>query len=277
MRCIVYSRCRSLLIAAAVLCWTAWPAAARAAQPLGATPLAAGPGQAPAAATDINFPPTPVGSTATLTCASECFSLNNGNNCDGSGTINVDKPLSAPFSVVNFRVTGISGCGGTPVTLPVTLNSGQRLVFDFDFAPTQNGQFTDTLDLGGITWTLNGSTTSSTTCNGSSTTMCLQNARFQVSADWQTANGNSGTASAVQLTPDTGYLWFFSASNVEVVIKVLNGCGVNNHFWVFAGGLTNVHVVIHVTDTQTGVTRNYINPQRNPFPPVQDTSAFLCP
>ena len=30
----------------------------------------------------------------------------------------------------------------------------------------------------------------------------------------------------IPLTGDTGAFWFFSSSNVEVVIKVLNGCGV---------------------------------------------------
>jgi len=81
---------------------------------------------------------------------------------------------------------------------------------------------------------------------------------------------------AKPLTADTGTFWFFSAANLEVVVKVLDGCGAGNHFWVFAGGLTNVHVVLTVTDTANGAVRIYQNPQGTPFAPLQDTSAFTC-
>ncbi len=60
-------------------------------------------------------------------------------------------------------------------------------------------------------------------------------------------------------------------------MKVLDGCSLNNHFWVFASGLTDVEVVLTVTDSQTGVSRTYFNPQGQAYTPVQDTSAFSCP
>lgn len=286
MPCIASIRGRSLLFAAATtLCCLAGPALALEAQPRGHAPFPATiqPAQAPEATvdavTDVNFPPTPVGSTATATCASECFAMTGGppNNCNGSGTIAIDKALSAPFQVGNFRVTSGTGCTGTAVTLPVHLNSGQRLVFDFSFSPTMTGVFSDTLGLGGITWNLTGSTPSSTTCTADSQTLCLENGRFMVTATWQTRNGASGNAQVVPLTSDTGYLWFFNSVNVEVVVKVLDACAVNSKFWVFAGGLTNVQVTMRVTDTQTGATNVYINPQNTPFQPLQDTSAFACP
>ncbi len=98
-----------------------------------------------------------------------------------------------------------------------------------------------------------------------------------MAATWWTGAA-SGAGHAVSLTPDTGYFWFFDATNVEVVLKVLDACGFNQHFWVFAGGLTNVQVHLSVTDTLTGVVRTYDNPQGKAFQPVQDTSAFLtCP
>ncbi len=82
----------------------------------------------------------------------------------------------------------------------------------------------------------------------------------------------------MQLTSDTGYLWFFGSANVEAVVKVLNGCGLGGHYWLFAGGLTNVNVVITVTDTQTGIQKMYVNPPKTKFQPIQDTSAFAtCP
>lgn len=115
-------------------------------------------------------------------------------------------------------------------------------------------------------------------CVENATTMCLNNGRFQVRATFQTNTGQSGSAQVVKLTGDTGYFWFFNPSNVEAVVKVLNGCGVNNRYWFFAGGLTNVRTVITVTDTQTGETETYTNPQNTPFRPIQDTDAFAtCP
>lgn len=114
-------------------------------------------------------------------------------------------------------------------------------------------------------------------------TLCLVNdpgtdGRFQVQVDWATIQGTSGSGMAVPLTSDTGYFWFFSENNVEMVIKVLNACSFANRFWVFAGGLTNVEVDITVTDSETGQVKTYHNPQETPFQPIQDTDAFAtCP
>jgi hypothetical protein len=118
--------------------------------------------------------------------------------------------------------------------------------------------------------------TVASTCNPDATTLCLQNGRFQVRASWQTADGATGDGQAVRLTADTGYFWFFSAANIELVTKVLNGCGVGNHFWVFGGGLTDVRVVLTVTDTANGAVRVYHNELGTAFAPLQDTKAFAC-
>jgi PQQ-like domain len=116
------------------------------------------------------------------------------------------------------------------------------------------------------------------TCTADATTLCLAGSRFQVRASWQTSAGTSGAGQAVALTADTGTFWFFAASNVEVIAKVLNGCGLNSQYWFFAGGLTNVSVALTVTDTTDGQSRTYLNPQGAPFQPIQDTSAFAtCP
>ncbi|HBL29057.1 MAG TPA: hypothetical protein DD490_19655 [Acidobacteria bacterium] len=115
-------------------------------------------------------------------------------------------------------------------------------------------------------------------CTPTSTALCLNGGRFRVAATFLTPAGASGSAQVVQLTDETGYLWFFSASNVEAVVKVLDGCSLNNRYWLFAGGLTNVRTVITVTDTLTGAVRTYTNPQSTAFQPIQDTSAFAtCP
>lgn len=110
------------------------------------------------------------------------------------------------------------------------------------------------------------------------TGLCLENDRFQVSATWRTGDGTTGSAHGVEITADTGYQWFFEPQNVEVVIKVLDACGVNGHHWVFAAGLTDVQVELAVRDTKTGAVKTYVNPQGKPFQPIQDTAAFAtCP
>ena len=115
-------------------------------------------------------------------------------------------------------------------------------------------------------------------CSPSATALCLNDARFRVRAVYRTAQGATGAGRAVPLTGDTGYFWFFNEQNVEVVVKVLDGCPVNNHYWVFAAGLTNVEVTLSVEDTQTGSVSTYRNPLFTPFEPRQDTSAFTtCP
>lgn len=116
------------------------------------------------------------------------------------------------------------------------------------------------------------------TCQPSATALCLGNGRFRVEATFQVAGQPTGQARVVKLTDETGYFWFFDASNVEAVVKVLNACPLNNRFWVFAGGLTNVRTVITVTDTVKGAQKTYINPQGTPFQPIQDTDALAtCP
>ncbi len=109
-------------------------------------------------------------------------------------------------------------------------------------------------------------------------TLRLSNSRFHVTAAFRTPQGQTETAQAVQLTDDTGYFWFFDPDNVEVILKTIDGCGLNSRFWVFAAGLTNVEVALTVTDTSTGTVKTYTNPQLTSFAPLQDTAAFAtCP
>ena len=115
---------------------------------------------------------------------------------------------------------------------------------------------------------------SSGSCTPSLANLCLASGRFHVSAIYSSPGG-SGTALAVPLTGDTGWFWFFSSGNLEAVVKVLDARAINNRFWVFAGGLTNVAVTITVTDTVTGAARQYSNTQGVAFLPVQDTLAFV--
>ncbi|MBV8201743.1 MAG: fibronectin type III domain-containing protein [Acidobacteria bacterium] len=118
-------------------------------------------------------------------------------------------------------------------------------------------------------------------CVAGPQTLCLgDNGRFQVQVRYVAPN-QSGAASALPLAsnPDSGLLYFFQASNIEMLIKVLNACAAPfNRYWVFFAATTNVQFLVTVIDTQTGAVQTYFNPLNHAAAPVQDTSAFAtCP
>ena len=55
--------------------------------------------------------------------------------------------------------------------------------------------------------------------------------------------------------------------------QMVDGRPLNNHFWVFRGGLSDVDYTIRVTDTATGTVRTYRN-LPNSLTSGADTSAF---
>ncbi len=112
-------------------------------------------------------------------------------------------------------------------------------------------------------------------CVAGPTTLCLNQDRYEVTVSWRSTSA-SGAGQAVELTADTGYNWFFDPANVELLVKVLDGCAINNRRWVFAAGLTNIEVTIDVRDTVNGKTQRYQNPQGNNFVAIADTGTFEC-
>ena len=107
-------------------------------------------------------------------------------------------------------------------------------------------------------------------CAPDSSTLCLgAEGRFQVRAFWKTPAGQQGAGAALPLTADTGGFYFFSPGNFELLVKVLDACGVNGHFWIFAAGLTDVAVELIVTDTYTGAVEVFENPLGQAFAPLQ--------
>ncbi len=109
-------------------------------------------------------------------------------------------------------------------------------------------------------------------CQATAEALCL-GGRFRVEAFWRDFQGGFGPGRAVPLTVDTGYFWFFDPANVEVIVKALDGQGLNGHHWVFYGALSTVEYTLTVTDTQTGAARRYLNPPGR-LGSVGDTTAF---
>ena len=107
--------------------------------------------------------------------------------------------------------------------------------------------------------------------------LCLSD-RFQATARWEDFNGNEDAAVASALSSDSGTFYFFGPANVELLVKVIDGCDFNNRHWVFASGLTNLGVELTVEDTWTGATVTYTNTPGDDFAPILDNQAFAtCP
>jgi streptogramin lyase len=123
-------------------------------------------------------------------------------------------------------------------------------------------------------------------CSPGGGSLCLDDQpgdrRWQVTTAYHTAEGggSAGYGTAVQLSSlgvtQGGLFWFFAANNPEMLVKVVDGCGVNQQFWVFSAAGTNVGFTVTVRDTSTGRAKAYTNPDGRAAPPIQDTSAFAC-
>jgi hypothetical protein len=111
-----------------------------------------------------------------------------------------------------------------------------------------------------------------------SRSLCLNDGRFRVTADWRTPSGQEGEGVAVPFSTDSGSFWFFGPNNLEIDVKVLDGCKINGHYWVFAAGLTDVEVTLTVIDTANDDRQTYHNPQKSTFVTITDVEAFAtCP
>ena len=112
-----------------------------------------------------------------------------------------------------------------------------------------------------------------TSCDEGTYSVCLAD-RFQAEIQWHDFDGNSGNGRVSNARTDqSASFWFFSPENLELTTKIVDGRNYNGHFWVFYGSLTNVEFTLTVTDTVTGVVKQYDNPSGS-FASVGDTSAF---
>jgi len=236
------------------------------------------------AAAQLGFPNAELGEIDTE-CVSVCF----GTNCNDSGTIN-QVAIDPPFHVRGLRLASVNDdfCANTPgittpvARLPVNLQAGQVLVFDVDLVADQIGSFDEPLIVnGGEVVDVQVNVLPPGPCAPSATdTLCMDDNRFAVRSFWRTSFGTRGNSPKVQgvNSDDSGLFYFFNPDNWEILIKVLDGCPINNHFWVFAAATTNVEFTITVTDTQSDLVKVYTNPLNRRAQPIQDTMAFAtCP
>ena len=113
-------------------------------------------------------------------------------------------------------------------------------------------------------------------CQADADTFCALNGDFKIEVSWETTNGETGVGRVVTgaTSDNTGIFEFFEAGNWELLLKVLDACAVNGHFWVFGGAATNVKYQIRVTDLVTDEVWTYDNPQGKRSDAITDTQAF---
>ncbi len=87
----------------------------------------------------------------------------------------------------------------------------------------------------------------------------LHDGRFDVQATWRTPDGRTGVGAPLPFSRESGRFWFFGEGNTELVVKVLDGAGVNGQAWVFWGALSDVEYWLTVTDRTSGEIRRYHN------------------
>ena len=111
-------------------------------------------------------------------------------------------------------------------------------------------------------------------CREDATRRCLDG-RFEVSVSWRDFELRSGEGQVAPLdAADSALFWFFEASNWELLVKVIDGCQENGHFWVFAAGTTDVEYELTVRDTLTNEVFTFENPLGRASDAVTATDAF---
>ena len=203
--------------------------------------------------------------------------IGNGTGCTGPAAANHSK-VGTAAAPLDARLGALADNGGAGPTLALLAGSPAIAAGDPAAPGSGNGACEGTDQRGAKRTSCDiGAFTVTTACVPGGNALCLGDGRFKVTATWQTGAA-SGTGTAVPLSGDSGYFWFFDPANVEVTVKAINGCANNHRFWFYASGLTNVRVDLKVTDTRTGTTKSYSNPLGKTFVSVLDSAAFnTCP
>ncbi|HEV8630586.1 MAG TPA: hypothetical protein VGV61_09745 [Thermoanaerobaculia bacterium] len=180
-----------------------------------------------------------------------------GAGCTGSPVSSFSEPVTTPGW---HRVAGLGGISSNKLSARLQLRTTRSVFATGTFVAYFDDLFVKT-----------------GTCAPSATQLCLNQGRFRVRAKWETGNAQ-GNGMTVPFSAESGSFWFFSPVNLELDVKVINACSLNNRYWVYAAGLTDVKVALTVVDTVASVTKTYDNPLNHTFTTITDSAAFAtCP
>lgn len=88
-------------------------------------------------------------------------------------------------------------------------------------------------------------------CDEARKALCLQGGRFEATVEGAPAG-----------------------EDLQFLVKVRDGCAVNDHFWLDFAAVTDSEITVKVRDTRTGRTWVYFNPEGQTPSPVRDVDAF---
>jgi hypothetical protein len=205
---------------------------------------------------------------------------------NGFGVVFTDVDFGTTASIQFFDPDGVTlGTFAVPSQLPgtqnmsflgVSFNAGEKVgrvrITSGNAAPGPSDDPSSNVDVVAMDDFLYGEPQSlqagAAGCAGDATTLCLNNGRFRVQATFRAPSlpppappSPTSQASATGIAADSGAFSFFSANNIELLVKVVDGRAFNGKFWVFIGSASTVEYTVTVTDTATGAVRTYTNPQ----------------
>jgi hypothetical protein len=118
-------------------------------------------------------------------------------------------------------------------------------------------------------------------CVANDGTVCLLSNRFSATLTaHDPRSGSDGAGHAIPQKDGFGYFslptFTFDATFPEVFVKMVDGRAVNNSFWVFHSGLTDLEYTLTITDTTNGSVHVYHNDRSDPSKlcGAADTGAF---
>lgn len=148
------------------------------------------------------------------------------------------------------------GSAGANATSALVRGLAQGTAYSFRIRAAGNGGFSAYTGVASAT-TLS---LAAPVCATTGPAVCLADGRFQVEVDWRTSTA-SGRGTLVRRSDKSATVWFFDSSNVELIVKVLDGRSLNNAYWVFSSALSDVEYWIKVTDRETGRVKVWRNRQ----------------
>ena len=114
-------------------------------------------------------------------------------------------------------------------------------------------------------------------CDDSGKALCLKDGRFEAAIEWRAFDDEAEREAKRVILPESPGSGLFSLSprgETQFLLNVLDGCAINNHYWLYFAAVTDVEFTVKVRDTQTGRTWVHLNPGGNVAAPVRDVDAF---
>ena len=89
-------------------------------------------------------------------------------------------------------------------------------------------------------------------CRNRTSNTCLQDWRFRVEAKANDRPDFAGPLDVFGLGDDAALFYFYSADNPELLVKVLDACSYNGHWWVYGSAATDQPYFIRIGDLAPG-------------------------